>query len=203
MEFASPTLVDSAVPSGQRIENFKELSVGAGTDVFKVNKEGVFAGGTSFRSSPWNLTFTGVMGLGTDTGSSIILDGNTGILSMGYNGTQYGTIQVDSSTNIIYKSNTNHQFFDASSNQLAVLSTSGLVLMDDVYLKFRNGTTLSDTGAYGYFDRTLGVNGDVFLEAGNKFQIGTTPGVTFSSGNVGGLFEMNAVGGIITYWNKF
>jgi len=208
-----------------KISNFKEFQAGAGSNVVKINKEGLFAGATNFTAAPFSVnfngsmnattgtfsgalsgatgTFSGTITSGGTTGSRIILDGSSGTALFSYNNVQYGTIRVDSSTNMIYTSNANHQFFDTSSNQVAVLNSSGLDLMDNAYLKFRNGSKLTDTGSYAKFDRTLGVAGDVFLDAGNKFQIGTTVGVTFSSGNVGGLFEMNAVGGIITYWNKF
>lgn len=64
-------LVDSAYNSDS-IQHFKELSIGAGTNVFKANAEGVFIGGTDFTSAPISFTYSGVQKLGI---SNLTLDG--------------------------------------------------------------------------------------------------------------------------------
>ena len=138
----------------------------------------------------------------------IILDGPTGQIQF-YNGSQkYGYIVTDPSLNMYYLANNSHYFWDNSGNYIGRLfhdsaSSYGLELLGGSKIQFTSGSTITDTGSTLGIDRTLTVNGDVALTSGKKFQIGTTAGVTFSSDNVGGLFEMNAVGGIITYWHKF
>lgn len=194
-ELPTQELPKEAPQTGQYLKNLKELKIGNGA--FSVSSDGK-------------------MEIRNETGSGIIID-TTGIVQFTYNGIEYASERVDSSTNLILESNENFQFFDASSNQLAVLSSTGLKLLGgtkyefngssayfkQTEIKFNGGALITDGGATIDLDRTITVAGDVSLSTGKKFQIGTTPGVTFSSGNVGGLFEMNAVGGIITYWNKF
>ena len=41
------------------IQTFKELSAGAGSDIFKVNSEGIFAGAVRFADAPFQLTYAG------------------------------------------------------------------------------------------------------------------------------------------------
>ena len=198
----------SNIKGSANLVNAQRFSAGAGVNKFEVNQDGVWAGGKDFASAPWSVDFNGKQKLGLSTGSNIIIDGPNGIIDFGYNSSNYGSISVDNSTNMIYVARTSHFFFDQASHYIGRLfqdstSVHGLELNGGGKIQFTSGSVLTDTGSTLNLDRTMTITGDCSLSSGQKFQIGTTPGVTFSSGNVGGLFEMNGVGGIITYWHKF
>lgn len=207
MDFVSPEITASA-SSIPTVQKFNELSVASGTTQFRANKDGVFIGGDSYANAPWAVDYTGKQYVGLQSGSQVIIDGPNGVINFGYTNQEYGNISVDSSLNMLYVANNYHAFWDQDDNYIGKLfydspTSYGLELNGGADIQFTTGTTITDTGAYLYLDRTLIVNGDVALSAGKKFQVGNTGGATFSSGNVGGHFEMNAVGGIITYWQKF
>ncbi len=64
--------------------NFKQLIVGAGSTIFKSNKEGVFAGGVNYSSAKLKISYTGNLGL-------------AGRLDFLYGSTSKGAIYVNSS----------------------------------------------------------------------------------------------------------
>lgn len=43
------------------IQHFKEISVGAGSTIFKANSEGVFLGATNFTDAPFSVDYNGVL----------------------------------------------------------------------------------------------------------------------------------------------
>lgn len=55
-----------------RIIVARELIIGAGTRIFKVNIDGAFFGGEDFASAPIQISFDGVIKLGSN---NLILDG--------------------------------------------------------------------------------------------------------------------------------
>jgi hypothetical protein len=59
---------------GQRLLNVKEIQVGAGSTVFKVNKEGLFLGADNYTDAPFKISFAGVMVFSQDSGK-IKIDG--------------------------------------------------------------------------------------------------------------------------------
>lgn len=69
--FTEPTPVtqESTVPT---IQKFNEFSVGAGSTVFKANKEGVFAGADNFDDAPVRIYYDGRMILGNKAGDKYI-----------------------------------------------------------------------------------------------------------------------------------
>lgn len=69
--FTEPTSVtqESTVPT---IQKFNEFSVGAGSTVFKANKEGVFAGADNFDDAPVRIYYDGRMILGNKAGDKYI-----------------------------------------------------------------------------------------------------------------------------------
>ena len=72
--------------------NFKEFSAGAGSTIFKVNKEGVFCGGNKYSTAPFKLSFNSVLRMGLATGSGIGIDGNTGTLDFYFNNVKTGLV---------------------------------------------------------------------------------------------------------------
>lgn len=71
---------------------FKELIAGAGSQIFKVNKEGIFAGENNYTGAPLKISYAGVLNLGLTTGSSININGTSGTISLKYNNAVKGTI---------------------------------------------------------------------------------------------------------------
>jgi|GEM_PF-6458487 len=53
---------------GQRLINIKEIQIGSGSTVFKVNKEGLFMGADNFTDAPFKVTFAGAI---TATGLTV------------------------------------------------------------------------------------------------------------------------------------
>ena len=94
------------------------------------------------------------------TGSKLVFD-SSGVIKMSYNGVQYGTIGVDSSTNIIYASNTNHQFFIGAGNQMAVIDSGGLSLPAGSSVRWSTGRALTDASS------AIRCNGD-FVDNNNR-----------------------------------
>lgn len=179
-------------PGGSLNQNFREISVGAGTDIFKVNSEGVFAGANDYSTAPWRVNFQGVQ----------TLDGSLVKLQFKYNGVQSGSIWADSAQNMVYWGNTKHYFQNIDGTIMyAEIGSDGLVLGAAKSIFFASGTTITDTGATCGIDRTLTVSGDVALDSGKKFQIGTTAGINYSDSNVN-TFSINIVGGIVTQFTK-
>lgn len=66
-------LPDSTTQSLGAIQHFKELTAGAGSNVFKVNKDGMFLGATAFASAPFRVNYNGAVVASniTITGGSI------------------------------------------------------------------------------------------------------------------------------------
>ncbi len=54
------------------IQHFKELTAGAGSNVFKVNSEGMFLGATKFASAPFRVNYSGAV-----TASNVTITGGT------------------------------------------------------------------------------------------------------------------------------
>lgn len=54
------------------IQHFKEISVGAGSTIFKANSEGVFAGATNFTDAPWKVDYNGLMTFSMGSGNITI-----------------------------------------------------------------------------------------------------------------------------------
>lgn len=64
-----------------RIQHFKELSIGAGSTTFKVTKDGAWMGATKYENAPIQFDYrNGKINL---FGTSVILDGSTGIITVG------------------------------------------------------------------------------------------------------------------------
>ncbi len=164
-------------------QHFSELHAGAGAKSLNVTADGLFMGADKASEAPFKVGYDGVLNL-------------AGV-----------SFSADSSNNLVIATTTNTFFFDANGHYLGKFfylgGFYGLELQGGGKIQFTTGAKITDTGSTFSFDRTIEASGDCALTAGNKFQIGSTPGVTFSSGNVGGLFSMNAVGGIITYWQKY
>ncbi len=172
-------ILDMDAPlTGTHLKNLKELSVG-GDGQISLDSDGIL----SFNNTA----------------------GNIGKIRFKYGGDNAGSIFSDSSKNMVYYANTKHFFQNLTGSVgFAEIGADGLLLGSDTSIFFTLGSTITDTGATLDIDRTLLVHGgDIALDTGYKFQIGTTPGVTISSGNVGGLFEINTVGGLVTYFHKY
>lgn len=99
---------------GQEILNVRELSVGAGTDLFKVNREGVFVGAASFSSAPLRIPFTGVL-----TATGAIISGT--ITATG--GTISGDVTVSGSL-VVGDSGSYHLKLNGSNGRLELKSGS-------------------------------------------------------------------------------
>ncbi|MEI9966169.1 MAG: hypothetical protein WDN67_00615 [Candidatus Moraniibacteriota bacterium] len=50
---------DNVAPSGTQRVNFRELSVGAGANIFKANSEGIFVGADNFTDAPFKVDYEG------------------------------------------------------------------------------------------------------------------------------------------------
>lgn len=142
--------------------------------------------------------------VGTD--NKIIIDGVLGQIQFYKANSQYGYIMTDSSLNMLYVAKDTHFFFDQSSNYIAKLyrasgSDYGLELVGGGKIQFTSGSVMTDTGSVLDIDRTMTINGDVALDAGKKFQVGTTGGIDFDD-NAVDTFSINIVGGIVTQFTK-
>lgn len=63
---------DSTTQPLGAIQHFKELTAGAGSNVFKVNSEGMFLGATKFASAPFRVNYSGAV-----TASNVTITGGT------------------------------------------------------------------------------------------------------------------------------
>lgn len=62
LDIKDPLIVPKDVnPNGGLDQNFRELSAGAGSELFKVNKDGVFVGATNFVDAPFSVDFLGAL----------------------------------------------------------------------------------------------------------------------------------------------
>lgn len=62
------------------VQHFKEISVGAGSTIFKANAEGVFAGATNFTDAPWKVDYNGLMTFSMGSGNITVDAANKRIL---------------------------------------------------------------------------------------------------------------------------
>lgn len=91
-------LIDSAYQTGI-IQHFKELSVGAGLNLFKANSEGIFAGGTDFTTAPWSLDYTGKQYVGAN--GEIVLDAPNKKITVGSGITIDGATETITTNKIV------------------------------------------------------------------------------------------------------
>lgn len=75
------------------LRQFKELNVGSGANVFKANREGIFAGAVNYSTAPFKLSYAGVIKIQPDnSGFGIQLSGTDKQIQF-YNGsTKLGSI---------------------------------------------------------------------------------------------------------------
>ena len=55
------------------VQAYREISVGAGTDILKSNSEGFFIGGNKFSDAPYSITYTGKTQIRDTSGNVVIL----------------------------------------------------------------------------------------------------------------------------------
>lgn len=166
---------------GDYLKNLKEISVG----------------GSNFSGAPIVISQDGTITFNNSANG-------TGRIKFSYGGEATGQIWVDSNLNIVHWSDSKHYFQNIDGTVgFAEIGSDGLVLNGGTSISFTSGSVLTDTGATLELDRTLVVSGDVALDAGQKFQIGATAGVSVSHANIGGLFAITTVGGIVTSFTKF
>ena len=70
-------------PASNQKAFFDEFQVGAGSTTFKANKEGVCAGGDSFKVANWRLFYNGKAIFGQGTDKEIIIDPETNKMTFG------------------------------------------------------------------------------------------------------------------------
>lgn len=63
-------------PNGGLDQNFRELSAGAGSSVFKVNADGVFIGAETYASAPFKVNYAGNFTVGSGS-NSVTWNGST------------------------------------------------------------------------------------------------------------------------------
>lgn len=164
-------------------QHFKEINAGAGTTSFGLNEFGLRMGAPKFEDAPFRLTYDGVLNLA------------------GVN------FSADEANNLVIASDTNTFFFDGNGHYLGKFfylnGFYGLELQGGGRIQFTTGAKITDSGSTIDFDRTTVTDGDVATTAGKKFQVGSSGGVNQSSTNVGGLFQIEIKGGIITYFQKY
>jgi hypothetical protein len=75
--------IDSFAVSDEfgRMQHFKELAVGAGSTTFKISKDGAWMGATKYENAPIQFDYrNGKINL---FGTSVVMDGSTGIITVG------------------------------------------------------------------------------------------------------------------------
>lgn len=195
IEQVQPKLEDTGY--GTVIKNVKQFQAGSGDEQVQINQDGLFIGGTNFADAPISFSYDGIQTFNNKANG-------TGRIKFSYGGEETGQIWVDSALNIVHWADAKHYFQNIDGTVgFAEIGADGLLLGAATSIFFASGSTLTDTGATLELDRTLVVDGDVSLSTGKKFQVGSSPGVTFSNSNVGGIFAINCVGGLVTYFNEF
>lgn len=127
LEIKDTLVVEQKIAESGVSQSIREQSFGAGANVAKFNDSGFFIGATEFENAPFKVAYNGRTTIGKPTGATTTISPTDGALVLSFNGSSYGSISVDSSTNLIIATTNNIQFFDASNNQLAVLdATNGL-----------------------------------------------------------------------------
>lgn len=167
--------------------HFYELFSGSGTNVFKVNYQGLFMGGNNFDDAPFSIdynglmtatdgfikgdfTVTGTITAGSPTGSEIKLDGTTGKIEFYYNEDLLGDVLADLNGNISFYS-TNDLYFGSQTGQiLRLVDTTG-----DVELR-RSGTSVAWTSGRKLTDGSSSIicDGDFIPTADEANSLGTS-----------------------------
>jgi len=121
----TPTVNESESPvGGEVLKNLKELTVGAGSTVFKINKEGVFCGADNYTDAPFSLSFQGSLKAttGTFSGTLSAAAGSLGAITIGSN-----AWHVDSSGNMWWGSSSTYAGATYKISAAGVANLSGIV----------------------------------------------------------------------------
>lgn len=160
------------------VQHFKEISVGAGSTIFKANAEGVFAGATNFTDAPWKVDYNGVQEIGDNgeimidgtnkkiivgSGNEIVIDATAKTITVGSS----GQVILDGSTGTI----TTNYLKDATYGLNGVFCyTSTNTNTSSIYT---HTTPIPDTG--GLLNATLN-----YLDSSGYYKL--LPGFNVSSG---------------------
>lgn len=174
LDIKDPLIVPKDVnPGGGLDQNFRELSAGAGSDLFKVNKDGVFVGAETFSDAPFSVDFQGNVTLGDGT---TIKSGQTD-----YNtGTGYW-IGNDSGTPKFSIGNGSNKYVTWDGSALTI---RGTLNADDITAGTLTGRTVKAKGT--------GVTTDVWLD-------GSVGQISFLYGGVEKAFIYTNSGGDVLF----
>ena len=162
--------------SAERLINVKEIQVGAGSTVLKVNKEGLFMGADNFTDAPFKVTFAGAM---TATGITVgdgsittakLADGAVTTGKIAANTIEAGDIKASTitATEIAANTITSTQLNATSINAMGIVAgsvnasnvTAGTITGSVVQSTRGNGKILLDTDdALKFYDGAGAVQG--------------------------------------------
>lgn len=184
--------------------NFKDFTSGAGTTIFAVKKDGVFAGGENFDTATWALDYTGKQYIGQDgqiqldgvnnkiiiggtTGTDIVIDGSTGTITTDkIKDKTYGLNGVFCSTHFSSNTSGNYSFRIDGPGTSDIPTNGGLLNVTLNYTDSSGNYKLLpgfDTASSTPFYYTYKLDGyyRIFYYAGNIYGAVAHTGLYFTS----------------------
>jgi hypothetical protein len=145
------------------LTQFKGLNSGAGSNIFKTDKSGVFVGGNKYATAPFRLDYNGNIRMGPLTDAGIGFNGSTGTVDFYWDNAKVGFISgfIDGGDNseecYVYIKGTSDRYIKVQESMISIngnLNPSA----DSSYTLGTTGTRWSNV----YTDEAHVTNGDDF-----------------------------------------